>query len=65
MARTDLSTRQAARRLGVSESAVYKYHRAGQLPARRLRGRLVFDAADVERLARPVTPPPPAAPPQP
>jgi excisionase family DNA binding protein len=61
----DLSTAQTARRLGVSESAVYKYAKSGQLPARRLRGRFVFDAADVDRLARPrfVTLPPPAAPP--
>jgi excisionase family DNA binding protein len=49
----DLSTAQTARRLKISESQVYKYAASGQLPARRLRGRLVFDAADVERLARP------------
>jgi excisionase family DNA binding protein len=51
----DLSTAQTARRLKISESQVYKYAASGQLPARRLRGRLVFDAADVERLARPAS----------
>jgi excisionase family DNA binding protein len=65
----DFTTQQAARRLGVSESAIYKYRRAGLLPARRRHGRLVFDRDAVERYAaegqppaaRPAPPDPPTA----
>jgi excisionase family DNA binding protein len=63
----DFTTRQAARRFGVSESAIYKYRRAGLLPARRRHGKLLFDREAVERYAAEGQPPAarPAPPDQP
>jgi excisionase family DNA binding protein len=64
----DFTTQQTARRLGVSESTIYKYRRAALLPARRQHGKLLFDREAVERYAaegpppagRPAPPDPPA-----
>jgi excisionase family DNA binding protein len=47
-----VTVQQAADRLGVSHSTVRREIADGQLLARRVRGRIVVDEADVERYRR-------------
>src|SRR2546422_6352274 len=58
-----LSTRQAAKRLGVSEASVRRWSDRGLLPVQRVGKRLErrFKPEHVERFAAPATPRPPLA----